>query len=88
MKRSVLALVYCFATTILFGNTVDSTLVNKYLALADTWGTIKYLHPVAASNPSGWNSAFIEAIRDLEKDTKDTDEASLEQRASVASSVK
>lgn len=71
MKKIILALVSCFATILLFSNTPDSTLVNKYLALADTWGTVKYLHPAAASGKLDWNNAFIEAIRDLDQDSSE-----------------
>lgn len=73
MKKLAITLVLNFISILLFSNSVDSLLVNKYFALADTWGTVRYLHPQAASNPAAWNNAFVEAVRDLD-DTTTADE--------------
>jgi len=76
MKKTLITILMIFTSLLIYADDIDSTLTNKYLAIADTWGIIKYLHP-KASEDIDWNTAFVEAIQQFDEDNSD---ASLKHR--------
>jgi len=71
MKKILIMLVITSISLFLFCEDINSTIANKYLAIADIWGSIKYLHPKASEDDIDWNSAFVEAIQNFDKDSSD-----------------
>jgi len=71
MKKTFFTALMIVMSLLVYANDIDSTLANKYLAIADTWGIIKYLHPKASEDDIDWNSAFVEAIQNFDEDSSD-----------------
>ena len=71
MKKTLITTLMIVISLLIYADDIDSTLTKKYLAIADTWGVIKYLHPKTSENDIDWNSAFVEAIQEFDEDSSD-----------------